>query len=229
MEVNDRVITVLFSSAAVIRMVTSQISWSGEFLAQVMPIAGTRNALVTRNVVVGIGPTTGAAQNGIQIGYGARGEIKGNFVTSNIWSPCISPDECLYFSTGILIEQSDNVTISGNAVGNNLVNMFLDGEHIKVRENRLFGSLVLDSIQIAGDNADVECNHIYDSARAAIAVSGNEAKILNNFITNAPIGILKSGSVLSIDVHGNDYVDVDTHLVDPDPSTTLPAASNPQR
>src|SRR5208283_2859860 len=30
---------------------------------------------ISRNVVVGIGPTTGAAQNGIQIGYGAQGEI----------------------------------------------------------------------------------------------------------------------------------------------------------
>src|SRR5208283_1813888 len=124
---------------------------------------------ILKNVVVGSGPTTGAAQNGIQVGYGAQGKIRENFVTSNIWSPCISPDECLYFSTGILIEQSDNVTISGNLVGNNLVNMFLDGEHIKVRENRLFGSLVLDSIQIAGDHAEVEGNHIYDSARAAIA------------------------------------------------------------
>ncbi len=184
---------------------------------------------ISRNVVVGVGPTTGAAQNGIQIGYGAQGEIERNFVTGNIWSPCVSPDQCLYFSTGILIEQSDNVTISENSVGNNLVNIFLNGDHGKVRENRLFGSLVLDSIQVAGDHADVECNHIDDSARAAIAVSGNEAKIRNNFITNAPIGILKSASVSSIDIQGNDYVDVDQHLVDPDPSTTLPGASNPQR
>src|SRR5208337_1179116 len=44
MEVNDRVITVLFSSAAVMRMVTSQISSSGEFVAQVIPIVGTRNS-----------------------------------------------------------------------------------------------------------------------------------------------------------------------------------------
>jgi hypothetical protein len=184
---------------------------------------------ISKNVVVGIGPTTGAAQNGIQIGYGAQGEIERNFVTSNIWSPCVSPDECLYFSTGILIEESDNVTISGNSVGNNLINIFLNGDHIKVRENRLFGSLVLDSIQIEGDHADVECNHIYDSARAAIAVAGNDAKILNNFITNAPIGILKSGSVSSVIVRGNDYDDVDKLFVDPDPSYTIPATSNPQR
>jgi nitrous oxidase accessory protein NosD len=184
---------------------------------------------ISKNVVVGVGPTTGAAQNGIQIGYGAQGEIEENLVTSNIWSPCVSPDECLYFSTGILVEQSDRITVLGNTVANNLVNIFLNGDHIKVKENHLFGSLVLDSIQVAGVYAEVEGNHIYDSARAAIAVSGDSAKILKNFFVNAPIGILKSGSVSSIDVRGNDYVDVDTRLVDPDPSTTLPGASNPQR
>jgi len=184
---------------------------------------------IAKNVVVGIGPTTGAAQNGIQMGYGAQGKIGQNFISSNIWSPCASPDNCAYFSTGILIEQSDNVSISDNTVGNNLVNIFLNGDHIKVRENRLFGSLVLDAIQVAGDDADVECNRIYDSARAAVAVAGNNAKILNNFISNAPIGILKSGSVTSITVRGNDYDDVDTIMVDPAPSITVPGSSNPQR
>jgi len=186
-------------------------------------------AEISKNVVVGVGPTTGAAQNGIQIGYGAQGKIEENLVASNIWSPCVSPDECLYFSTGILIEQSDNITISGNTVANNLVNIFLNGDHIKVRDNHLFGSLVLDGVQIAGDDSDVEWNHVYDSARAAFAVTGNGAKILNNFITNAPIGVLKSGSVSSIDVRGNRYEDVDKLFVDPDPSITLPAGSNPQR
>jgi hypothetical protein len=184
---------------------------------------------IARNVVVGVGPTTGAAQNGIQIGYGAQGEIEENLVTGNIWSPCVSPDQCLYFSTGILVEQSDKITVLRNTVANNLVNIFLSGDHIKVKGNHLFGSLVLDSIQIAGDYAEVEDNHIYDSARAAIAVSGNSAKILKNFFVNAPIGILKSASVSSIDVLNNDYIDVDKRLADPAPSMTVPGSSDPLR
>jgi len=184
---------------------------------------------ISKNIVVGIGPTTGAAQNGIQIGYGAQGTIQRNFVTSNIWSPCTSPSNCTYFSTGILIEQSDNVSIFGNSVGNNLVNICLNGDDIKVLDNRLFGSLVLDNIQIAGNGADIECNHIYDSARAAVAVAGNDAKILNNFITNAPIGVLESAGVTSIMIRGNDYDDVDALLVDPGHATTLVGSSNPQR
>ncbi len=43
-----------------------------------------------RNVVSGIGPTPGAAQNGIQIGFGASGTLKNNTVTDNIWSSCVA-------------------------------------------------------------------------------------------------------------------------------------------
>ncbi len=109
------------------------------------------------------------------------------------------------------------------------MNICLNGDDIKVLDNRLFGSLVLDNIQIAGNGADIECNHIYDSARAAVAVAGNDAKILNNFITNAPIGVLESAGVTSIMIRGNDYDDVDALLVDPGHATTLVGSSNPQR
>ncbi len=184
---------------------------------------------ISKNVVVGIGPTTGAAQNGIQIGYGARGQIERNFVTSNIWSPCTSPSNCAYFSTGVLIEQSDNVVISGNSIGNNLVNIFLDGDCIRVRDNRLFGSLVLDSIEIAGNGADVERNHIFDSARAAVAVAGNNARVTNNVVSSASIGILKAASASSLVAWGNEFEDVDTILVDPAPSMTVPGSIDPLR
>src|SRR5271167_1923840 len=43
--------------------------------------------VIRRNVVTGIGATTGAAQNGVQIGFGAAGSILENVVTNNIWAP----------------------------------------------------------------------------------------------------------------------------------------------
>lgn len=184
---------------------------------------------ISLNTVVGGGPTTGAAQNGIQIGFGAQGRIRQNFVTSDTWSPCIIPDQCVFFATGILIEQSDDITIEDNSVGNNQVNIFVRGEGVKVRRNRLFGSLVLDNIQVAGDNAEIESNQINDSARAAVAVSANGAEIRNNIITNAHIGILKSANVSSIDIDRNDYDDVDILFVDPSPVLTIPGTIHPER
>ena len=184
---------------------------------------------ISLNTVVGTGPTTGAAQNGIQIGFGAKGTIEHNFVASNIWSPCVSPDQCMFFATGILIEQSDDITIEDNSIGNNQVNIFLRGDGIKVRRNRLFGSVVLDNIQVPGNSAEIESNQIYDSARAAVAVSGNDAKIRKNTITNAQIGILKSANVLSIDERGNHFDDVDILFVDPSPFLTTPGTIHPER
>jgi hypothetical protein len=184
---------------------------------------------ISQNTVVGAGPTTGAAQNGIQVGFGAQGRVEQNFITSNIWSPCTSPDQCMFFATGILIEQSDDITIEGNSVGNNQVNIFLRGDGIKVRRNRLFGSVVLDNIQVPGNRAEVESNQIYNSARAAVAVSGNDAKIRKNTINNAQIGILKSANVSSINIGGNDYDDVDILFVDPSPVLTTPGTTNPER
>src|ERR1700674_2968786 len=45
---------------------------------------------ITNNVVTGLGPTIGAAQNGIQIGFGGKGRVLRNTVTDNVWSPCVS-------------------------------------------------------------------------------------------------------------------------------------------
>src|SRR5580704_11145973 len=45
-------------------------------------------ARIHNNVVTGIGPTPGAAQNGIQIGFSAGGAIREKVVANNVWSPC---------------------------------------------------------------------------------------------------------------------------------------------
>ena len=82
---------------------------------------------------------------------------------------------------------------------------------------RPFGSSVFDNIQLRGDHADIESNQIYNSARIAIAVSMNDAEIRRNIITNTPIGILKSASVLSINAMGNHFEGVGNPFVDPSP------------
>ena len=58
---------------------------------------------IHRNGVTGVGPTTGAAQNGIQVGFGATGTVDGNSVANLIWSPCTSVSTCTAVATGILI------------------------------------------------------------------------------------------------------------------------------
>ncbi|MGB6900196.1 MAG: hypothetical protein WBE12_16480, partial [Candidatus Acidiferrum sp.] len=59
------------------------------------------NAKIHGNVVTGIGPTTGAAQNGIQIGFSAGGAIRENTVANNVWSPCTAVATCETVATDI--------------------------------------------------------------------------------------------------------------------------------
>src|SRR5713226_2159271 len=104
------------------------------------------------NVVTGIGPTTGAAQNGIQIGFGAGGAISRNTVTNNMWSPCAAVDTCTAVATNILVTQSDGVEVTDNGVGISQVGIFLHGNHGLLTRNETFASSVFDGIRLEGDD-----------------------------------------------------------------------------
>ena len=188
-------------------------------------------ATIRDNELIGLGSTTGAAQNGIQLGYGAAGEISHNFITGHIWAPCVSPTQCQYFSTGILIEQSDHIEMKGNNVGNNQVNIFVNGRDAHISEgNNLYGSVVLDSVQLLGDDAIIDGgNRIVSSARAGVAVLGNNVTIQNTKFINAPIGILKASTAFGLVHDRNEYIDVDEAVVDPAPSAVTAGSHAPIR
>jgi hypothetical protein len=88
-------------------------TWS---VAPVRGAAADPDALIQGNTVYGNGYEVGSgwwAENGIQIGYGATGEILNNLVYNcRVNNPSWS-------STGILIVGSDNVLIAGNTASGN--------------------------------------------------------------------------------------------------------------
>jgi len=184
---------------------------------------------ISRNTITGVGPTTGAAQNGIQIGYGAEGEITKNSVSENIWSPCVSPNQCEWFSTGIAIVEASSVRVARNASSHNQVDIFSDGDGCWITLNYTSGAVVLDGIQIVGDGCIVQNNRVMDSDRAGIAIFGNGTVVRKNEIIDAPVGILKSSAAVGTDIGPNDFDNVGTEIVDPSPLVLGPFASNPVR
>src|SRR5205814_1943136 len=72
---------------------------------------------IHRNVITGLGPVTGAAQNGIQIGFNAGGSIRSNIVTNNVWSPCTSSSSCDAVGTNMLVVQWDTVEVTRDLAG----------------------------------------------------------------------------------------------------------------
>jgi len=170
---------------------------------------------IDENVVTGIGPTAGAAQNGIQIGFGAGGRITANTVTNNVWSPCTEASTCETVATNILVTKSDGVTVSGNTVGINQVGIFIHGNQAQVEQNKTFSSSVFDGILVEGNQAMVRGNLVFNGSEAGILVDGNNNVIEGNTITEAPICILKvSGSTGNL-IHNNLFFGAPLGVKDP--------------
>ncbi len=173
---------------------------------------------VKGNIVTGIGPTTGAAQNGIQIGFGATGRIEENTVINHLWSPCVSVSICGYVATNILVYDADAMRIAENTVGKGQVGIYLVGNKGKVEGNNVFDTDVWDGIAVVGDNNKVEGNTITNSDEAAIFLEGNHNTIIGNKINEAPVGVLKvSGGVGNV-IEGNHFVNILTPILDPPPA-----------
>ncbi|HKV63056.1 MAG TPA: NosD domain-containing protein [Candidatus Acidoferrum sp.] len=167
------------------------------------------------NVVTGIGPTSGAAQNGIQIGFGAGGSISRNTVTNNFWSPCTAVDTCTAVATNILVTQSDGVEVSDNRAGISQVAIFVHGNQGLVAGNETFASSVFDGIRIEGDGNRARRNQVFNGAEAGIFVVGNNNVVEHNKITEAAIGILKQAGSLGNVIRFNQVFDAPVAVQDP--------------
>jgi hypothetical protein len=180
------------------------------------------------NVVTGIGPTSGAAQNGIQIGFGAGGAISGNTVTNNFWSPCTAIDTCQAAATNILVTQSDGVEVTDNRVGISQVGIFVHGNQGLVAGNETFASSVFDGIRIEGDGNRVRHDQVFSGAESGIFVAGNNNVVEHNKITEAAVGILKESSSLGNVIRFNQVFDTLVAVQDP-ASVSLIGVVSPER
>jgi parallel beta-helix repeat protein len=174
-------------------------------------------AIIRRNVVTGLGPTNGAAQNGVQIGFNAEGSILDNIVTNNVWAPCTAVATCAAVATNILVTHADGVEVSGNTAGISQVNIFAHGNSATVDRNQTFATSVFDGIRLQGDQSRVRHNQVFNGAESGIFLSGNNNVITDNTITEAAVGILKdTGSTGNI-ITGNHFFDTPVLVQDPHP------------
>jgi nitrous oxidase accessory protein NosD len=183
---------------------------------------------INRNVVTGVGPTSGAAQNGIQVAFGAAGSVQGNSVANLIWSPCISAQVCQAVTTGILVLDSDDVRIGNNSVDVTQGGVFIQGGHGEIEDNSVFDTMVFDGISIIGDRNEVQRNIIVHSDEAGVFVQGNNNYVNENRINEAPIGVLKISGSSDNAISGNRFFNTLVQVQDP-PGPTSTAARQPFR
>ena len=172
-------------------------------------------AKIHNNVVTGIGPTPGAAQNGIQIGFSAGGAIRENVVANNVWSPCTAVASCLAVATDILVTQSDNVRVADNTAGISQVGIFVDGNNAEVRNNKVFAASVFENIRLQGNGNRAAENTVFNGGDADIYVQGNNNSVVRNSISEAPIGILEAMGSAGNQFAGNSFFNVSVTIQDP--------------
>src|SRR5581483_6049765 len=129
---------------------------------------------VTGNTVVGLGPTSGAAENGIQIGFGATGKIQNNTAIDDIWAPDTFSDPG-DAAAGILIYASPNVITSGNTVGNTQFGIayvsdpnFGVADNGTITNNKVSATHIFDAIDLCNNTNIVKTNTINSADESGI-------------------------------------------------------------
>lgn len=171
------------------------------------------------NTITGLGPTTGAAQNGIQVGFGATGDISFNTVVNMIWSPCTAASTCQAVATNILIFESDGVEVRFNKVAISQVGIFAHGNNETLADNRVADSLVFDGIRLEGDEGKVDGNLVATAGEALVYVQGDENDVIHNELSDADVGILEVAGSLKNNFKSNRFENVVVPVVDPAPMT----------
>jgi Periplasmic copper-binding protein (NosD) len=182
------------------------------------------SAAITSNTVVGQGPTTGAAENSIQVAYGATGSITSNTVGSDVWSPDVFGDTG-DAAAGILVFASPSVSVKSNNVSNTQYGIAIvsaSGEAAdgaQVVSNLVSTTHLYDGIDLCSNNNTATGNTINGSDESAIHVddtcTGASAGniVQRNTINSACAGVLSgptSGNTISPNTYYNVINEVTT-------------------
>jgi nitrous oxidase accessory protein NosD len=176
--------------------------------------AGTR-LTARRNVVSGAGLAAAVAQNGLQIGPGARGVIEQNEVANHVWGGC-SVDACAFVATDVLVIEAADVTVRRNTLGTSQTGVYLDrASGARIIDNRILDTLVGDGVLVVGDHNQVVANTITQADEAGVFLLGSDNFVFANRIQDAPVGVWKwDGSTGNV-IGGNKFRNVVIPVLDP--------------
>lgn len=167
------------------------------------------NMFVVNDYISGQGPTTGAAENGVQISDGAVGSVVANTVFDLIWAPDTSSDTG-DAASGILIYASEGVTITNNIVSTTQFGIVTVtdptspspnnpngvGDHSIIKSNRVLNTEIFDAIDACSNGNTIESNVIANATESGIhldsscGATGINNIVETNFVNESCAGIL---------------------------------------
>jgi len=129
------------------------------------------NAWIEDNAIVGAGPTTLIAQNGIQISNGATAKIKENCISGNAYKPGT------FGATGILLLNPGAVTVEDNALTKNDIGIFVfrSKAAVVIDDNNASGNLLIGILIDTTNSARVSGNTASKNGSGHAGVDGGIA------------------------------------------------------
>ena len=171
--------------------------------------AGT-TFVISGNYVVGAGPTSGAAENGIQVSDGATGSVLNNKVIDDIYTGPI------YGAGGILVYDSGSITIQGNTVSDTQLGItvysdgLLNADQNMIVSNTVSATHLFDAIDVCSNDNVVKSNTVFQADGAGVHIdstcteggnpTGNGNSLTGNVVNEACAGVLQgtgSGNTLT--------------------------------
>jgi hypothetical protein len=195
--------------------------------------AGTTLTL-TENYIQGSGLSAIAAQNGIQLAYGATGSIISETVIDNNYS---EPQN--YVATDILLfdtEENSKIKINTNVLGNSQIplGLYTDtpgtyGDGVTATGNHIFGTSVYDAIDVCTNGNTVTGNTIINSAESGVHLdasctgTGNSNTATGNtFVESACAGILEDPGTTGTTTTSETYYTVPFTITSSTASCNIP-------
>jgi parallel beta-helix repeat protein len=160
------------------------------------------NVTISSNTLYGLGSTSGAAENGVQISSGTTGSVSKNRVGDEIWAPDQVGDTG-DAASGILVYDSPGITIQGNGVSSTQygIVIYSDGsvssDGAQITGNSVGRTYLYDAVDVCGaGGAKITGNNLQGSDEAGVHLdstcstpsTGNT--VTGNTITGACTGIL---------------------------------------
>lgn len=147
-------------------------------------------AIIMGNTVTGPGMDEHVtwAPNGIQIGWGATGEISRNYVSGNGW-----PGE-KWTGSGILVYASNNIKVANNTIKQNQTGIIVGGENGGANGNQVYGNTVDNntygiSIQDKSVNTTIKDNTVKNNTCDGIDIC--------SFYGNPPTGTVIQDNIIT--------------------------------
>jgi hypothetical protein len=168
-------------------------------------VNGNADAIIDRNRVVGLGPVSFIGQNGIQLGFGARGSITRNDVSQNLYTQSDAA------GTGVLLlSAGDQVEVTSNAIQDCDVGVRLVATSAALVANNTISESTYDAIAIDGQSGDADSSQVVSNRLTfnAIGVGLYGAGASFNEVARNTLSFqTEAGVVLAPEASDNSVVD----------------------